>query len=71
MKFYVNGTLIGENNSVTTPLFDIGNTLNIGGSSVNYSSYVEIPVVKTYNKTVTLQEVRQNYQQYKTRFNLS
>ena len=71
MKFYVNGTLIGENNSVTTPLFDIGNTLNIGGSSVNYSSYVEIPVVRNYNKALSAQEVKQNYQQYKTRFNLS
>ena len=71
MKFYVNGTLIGENNSVTTPLFDIGDTLNIGGSSVNYSSYVEIPVVRNYNKALSAQEVKQNYQQYLTRFNLS
>jgi hypothetical protein len=71
MKFYVNGTLIGENNSVTTPLFDIGDTLNIGGSSVNYSSYVEIPAVKTYNRALSAAEVRQNYLHYKTRFNLS
>jgi len=71
MKFYVNGVLNGENNSVGLPLYDMGNTLCIGGSSVNYSSYVEIPVVKTYNRTLTAQEVKQNYQQYKTRFNLS
>jgi hypothetical protein len=71
MKFYVNGTLIGENNSVTTPLFDIGDTLNIGGNSVNYSSYVEIPAVKTYNRALSAAEVKQNYLHYKTRFNLS
>jgi hypothetical protein len=30
-----------------------------------------LPVFKIYNKALTAQEVRQNYQQYKTRFNLS
>jgi len=71
MKFYVNGTLIGENNSSTSTLVDIGNTLNIGGSSTNYSSYVEIPAVRTYNRALSAGEVRQNYLHYKTRFNLS
>ena len=31
----------------------------------------EMPVAKLYNKALTAQEVKQNYQQYKTRFNLS
>ena len=30
-----------------------------------------IPVVKIYNRALTTSEVKQNYQQYKTRFNLS
>jgi len=30
-----------------------------------------LPVFKIYNRALTAQEVRQNYQQYKTRFNLS
>ena len=30
-----------------------------------------IPIVKLYNKALTTTEVKQNYQQYKTRFNLS
>jgi hypothetical protein len=46
MKFYVNGALNGENTSVSSPLLDIGDTLNIGGSSTNYSCYVKIPVAK-------------------------
>ena len=30
-----------------------------------------MPILKFYNRALTAQEVRQNYQQYKTRFNLS
>jgi hypothetical protein len=71
MKFYVNGVLNGENTSVSSPLTDIGNTLNIGGSSTNYSCYVKIPVVKVYNRALSTAEVTQNYNKYKTRFNLS
>jgi hypothetical protein len=71
MRFYVNGVLNGENTSVGLPLYDMGNTLYIGGSSVNYSSYVELSIAKTYNRALTSQEVQQNYRQYKTRFNLS
>jgi hypothetical protein len=71
MKFYVNGALNGENTSVSSPLLDIGDTLNIGGSSTNYSCYVKIPVAKVYNRTLSAAEVKQNYNKYKSRFNLS
>jgi hypothetical protein len=71
MKFYVNGILNGENNSVTSPLIDIGNTLNIGGSSTNYSCYVKIPIAKVYNRALSATEIKQNYNKYKSRFNLS
>lgn len=71
MKFYVNGVLNGENTSVSSPLTDIGNTLNIGGSSTNYSCYVKIPVAKVYNRALSAAEVQQNYNKYKSRFNLS
>jgi hypothetical protein len=71
MKFYVNGVLNGENTSVSSPLLDIGDTLNIGGSSTNYSCYVKIPIAKVYNRTLSAAEVKQNYNKYKSRFNLS
>ncbi len=71
MKLYVNGVLVADNNSIPSALVDIGNTLNIGGSSVNYSSYVEIPAAKTYNRALTQTEVTQNYNSYKSRFNLA
>jgi hypothetical protein len=71
MKLYVNGVLVADNNSIPSALVDIGNTLNIGGSSVNYSCYVEIPAAKTYNQALTQAEVQQSYNKYKTRFNLS
>jgi hypothetical protein len=71
MKLYVNGVLAAENNSVPSSLVDIGNTLNIGGSSVNYSCYTEIPVAKIYNLALTATEIQQNYKSYKTRFKLS
>jgi hypothetical protein len=71
MRFYVNGVLNGENTSVPSSLLDIGDTLNIGGSSSNYSSYVKIPVAKVYNRALSLAEVKQNYNKYKSRFNLS
>jgi hypothetical protein len=71
MKLYVNGVLVADNNSIPSALVDIGNTLNIGGSSVNYSSYVEIPAAKMYNRALTQTEITQNYNSYKSRFNLA
>lgn len=69
---YINGI---EETSIT-----LTNAINITSAvaSVGYLRYLnnqylngEIPVAKIYNKALTAQEVRQNYQQYKTRFNLS
>ena len=45
--------------------------IGVFGTS-RYEPYLgNIDVAKIYNKALTAQEVRQNYQQYKTRFNLS
>ena len=35
MKFYVNGALNGENTSVSSPLLDIGDTLDSSKSMIN------------------------------------
>ena len=46
-------------------------SIKIGNDVSNYAFNGQIPITKIYNRALTAQEVRQNYQQYKTRFNLS
>jgi hypothetical protein len=73
LSFFVNGNKTGNdvsihNNSITPTGGDrywVG--ADLGGSPWQG----EIPVFKHYNRALTAQEVQQNYQQYKTRFNLS
>ena len=69
---YINGT--SEASTTLTSAINITSAV----ASVGYLRYLnsqylngEIPVVKIYNRALTAQEVKQNYQQYKTRFNLS
>ena len=70
---YVNGNLvqvasITHNNTITDTG---GHRYNIGQDLGGSPYYGNISVHKLYNKTLTATEVQQNYQQYKTRFNLS
>ena len=46
-------------------------SIKIGNDVSNYAFNGQIPITKIYNRALTAQEVKQNYQQYKTRFNLS
>jgi hypothetical protein len=69
-KTYVNGVLVGNSNlSVPT----VGNAVGIARTGMQVLNPVATTVyaVKIYNRPLTVEEVRQNYQQYKTRFNLS
>jgi hypothetical protein len=75
VKIYVNGTLSAQGDTSAG-----ATNLNVGtyGAAMGYKLNAndeyfdgEIPVAKIYNRALTAQEVRQNYQQYKTRFNLS
>jgi hypothetical protein len=71
-QVYFNNVLVASNATWTgnfgpTSYFSIGNYL-IG---MAWSLEGDIPVAKLYDKQLTAQEVKQNYQQYKTRFNLS
>ena len=73
VQFYING--IAQTGATRTSNTQPSNwtpaDLTLGGFSWDgYSSSV-IPLVKIYNRALTAQEVKQNYQQYKTRFNLS
>jgi hypothetical protein len=64
---YKNGILQGSSNIASF----IGTTnIQIGKSWVHFQGGI-IPVAKIYNRALSAGEVRQNYQHYKTRFNLS
>ena len=69
---YINGT------SEASATITNGINITSAVASVGYLRYLnnqylngEVPVAKIYNRALTAQEVKQNYQQYKTRFNLS
>ena len=71
-SLYINGTLIGTvstPNTAGTSIYD-GGGINFG-SLYGWKHFGRRARIKIYNKALTAQEVRQNYQQYKTRFNLS
>ena len=65
---YIDGIEVGSG-TISTNNFDIRTV----GYSYHpaYASQGNIPVTKIYNRALTAQEIQQNYQQYKTRFNLS
>ena len=71
-SIYVNGALFhtdsgrgAYNGGTNSPVF-IG-ARNDGA----FSSAIQPSVIKQYNRILSAQEIKQNYQQYKTRFNLS
>jgi hypothetical protein len=73
-RIYINGnlstsaTISGAKSAFADP-----NTINVGDGAAFawYPFFGEIPVAKVYNRALSAGEVRQNYQHYKTRFNLS
>jgi len=74
-EFYVNGILQTPASSTETVYSGTGD-MRIGmaygpGVGVSAPAYGEIPVAKIYNKVLTAAEVQNNYQNYKSRFNLS
>ena len=67
---YLNGNKINEGTFTWAPINTTQVFSRIGGNGSRYF-HGEIPVAKIYNRALTAQEIKQNYQQYKTRFNLS
>jgi hypothetical protein len=68
---YIDGIQIGTATSLNTTTTGT-NKLIIGDyHDTGYAINANIPITKIYNRALTAQEVKQNYQQYKTRFNLS
>jgi hypothetical protein len=71
VTIYLNGNVVVSQNFGGS-ISQTNNTLHIGSydGSGNFFSG-QIPVAKLYNRALSAGEVRQNYQHYKTRFNLS
>lgn len=69
---YRDGVLINSGTFATVPTTISRTNCYIGKSNWADSYFQgDIPIVKMYNRALTAQEIKQNYQQYKTRFNLS
>jgi hypothetical protein len=69
---YIDGVKIGTASFLNTTTTG-ANKLWIGRfhGDNNYTIAADIPVVKIYNRTLSINEVVQNYNSYKKRFNLS
>lgn len=72
-KIYLNGTEVGSGDTGTDPL-TISNKFRIAtyaaGSSGQYFLNGKLAVVKIYSVGLTADQVNQNYNNYKTRFNI-
>lgn len=74
IKLYNNGTLYSEGNpSNGAANLNVGNYASAAGYKLNANSEYfdgQIPVVRIYNRCLTPSEIKENYNGYKTRFNL-
>ena len=67
---YVNGVLKASK-SLTGTITTTGSTVRVGSyTNGDYVHNGDIPVVKIYNRAFTAQEIKQNYNAYKNRFNI-
>lgn len=70
VRLYINGILAASQSYTAgipqSTTFRIGNE-----SGRSYYSNMDLPLAKVYNTALSLTEVQNNYQNYKTRFNLS
>jgi len=70
-KWYINGVLDNTVN-LSSYRFNSPGTVKLGTGFDNSTWFRgQIPVAKVYNRALSAAEVRQNYQHYKTRFNLN
>ena len=72
-RLYVTGSLIGSNTTFNdTSVKDANRNWRIAGFDLgtSYSTNLKVAAVKIYNKTLTSQEVLQNYNVLKSRFGL-
>ncbi len=68
-RAYIDGVQVGTQ-SVTGTLNNIFSGRMVGNYSNSYYALGDIPVYKVYNKVLTAEEVQQNFNAYKNRFNI-
>ena len=70
-RLYVNGQLYSYLTAGTIGTWSNSGILQIGGEGPGYYPHMKLPIFKIYNIALSADQVKQNYQQYKSRFNLS
>ena len=70
-RLYVNGQLYSYLTAGTIGTWSNTGILQIGGEGSGYYPHMKLPIFKIYNTVLSADQVKQNYQQYKSRFNLS
>jgi hypothetical protein len=68
---YVNGNLTSTTTATSIGTLSNSVDMQIGREGSGYYPSMYLPVFKVYNTVLSTGQVKQNYQQYKTRFNLS
>jgi len=71
-RIYVDGILVSTSANSGTNITSTGSTFRIGsdtrtGTTVHNGT---IPIIKLYNRALSAQEIKQNYNTYKNRFNI-
>ena len=68
-KIYVNGNLVGDIDSFKP---NVGNKVGVARLAMQTanSKASQVPLVKIYNKALSIEKVQQNYKAYKSRFNI-
>ena len=71
-RFYVDGNLVYTSPNVGSNVTTTGNTFRAGGDTRDGTTIHNgtIPVIRTYSRVLTTQEIQQNYNAYKNRFNI-
>jgi hypothetical protein len=67
---YINGNKIFNNSNGSGPIISNSNTVNVGYDDNNWFWNGYISNTMIYNRALSAAEVQQNYNKYKTRFNL-
>ena len=70
-RLYVNGALYASLTANTVGTWSNNGILQIGGEGSGYYPNMKLPIFKIYNTVLSADQIKQNYQKYKTRFNLS
>lgn len=68
---YVDGNLKSSTTANSIGTLSNSGDIQIGREGSGYYSAMHLPIFKIYNRALSSSEVQQNYNKYKTRFNLS